>query len=124
MTTEQHLEKIVEKCRELLAIAEKRTPGKWENSEVNALIYKNEWVIGSMASYEFVDADLPIIPENETFANARYIAACAARAEAGWRATIAAIEALRPMFGKGHEFQQEAREAVYSILAAWPEEPL
>jgi len=33
MTTEEHLNKILEKCRAFLAIAKKRTPGKWRDTQ-------------------------------------------------------------------------------------------
>jgi hypothetical protein len=62
--------------------------------------------------------------------NAVFIAACAGAAEAGWRATIAAIEGLQPMLIAGHRCDStvcdtcNAANAIAAILVAWPEDSL
>jgi hypothetical protein len=98
MTTTEHLQLTKAECERLLAIAEKRTQGEW-----------------------FTDDNLDpalIAPED-----AAYIAACAGRAEAGWRATIAAIDFLsRPQSSFGHSRSELAM--IEPILAAWPIELL
>ena len=112
MTTEEHLDRIKSRCRELLALAEKRTPGKWqadpEEGVYNASIrcgVSEPWTGNCVAS---------VLKESD----AAFIAACAGSAEAGWKTTIAAIEILNGM-------SPQVRDAMESaILAAWPEELL
>jgi hypothetical protein len=103
MSRGKHLDRIVAKCRELLAIAEKRTPGKW-NAGGN------------------YDADY-VTTDDEAFCvfhrgDAAFIASCAGSAEAAWRVTIAAIEQCREIRSP------ETGEVLDAIVAAWPEELL
>ena len=93
MTTTEHLQKIKAKCLALLAIAEKRTQGKW--GVMNCL-----WIAKDEQDAEF-------------------IAACAGPAEAGWKATVAAIDFLLRTSSESN-FQAQA----ISIIAAWPSELL
>jgi hypothetical protein len=133
MNTEK-LQKIRAKCFELLAIAEKRTPGEWITKSHNV-------PIGETGDYEGVE-EVEVIGhresdpvlystwngDDEDAANNAFIASCAGPAEAGWRSTIAAIDVLR-----GHCLNpnDEGREclcsectAVNHIITAWPEELL
>jgi hypothetical protein len=102
MSRGKHLDKIVAKCRELLATAEKRTPGKW--------------TAGGRYDADYVDKgdDYPFCVLDSH--DAAYIAACAGLAEAGWRATIAAIESCREIRSP------ETGEVLDAICAAWTEE--
>jgi hypothetical protein len=135
MTQEEHLKKIVAKCRELLAGAEKRTPGKWIHD-------KSRGTIGDVAT-EDLDAIAQtqerisvqvasgrIGNNKQRDLNADFIANCAGPAEAGWRATIAAIE-LHRQWQDIHDtwdwdcgvvamFESQKK----AIIAAWPEELL
>ena len=79
MNTEQKLTKIREKCVELLAIAEKRTDGRWESFQ--------NWV-----TIRALDVAKTFTGNKEK--DAKFIASCAGPAEAGWKATIAAIDAV------------------------------
>jgi hypothetical protein len=122
MNTQEHLNRIKAKCQELLAIAEKRTVGKWhifegdhkypgiEADEVSIVIYglKND---GAGVRTGLNDAT--------------FIASCAGAAEAGWRATVAAIDLLEDAadIGTGH-YTPLAVEAAQKIIAAWPQELL
>ena len=138
MTQQEYLDRIAAKCRELLAIAEKRTPGEW--GRVDRTVFALTPYVGDS---EYFKRKLPdginrfscyVNRDNsqqsggagdvELTANAQFIAACAGPAEAGWRATIAAIEALtkiaKPAFG-GKFQQYEAQDAIDAIIAAWPE---
>ena len=100
MTTTEKLQKIKAECERLLALAEKRTPGKW-------------FPTGRTACYNANDAE--------------FIAACAGLAEAGWKATIAAIDDILPylqddyaadgFFRSGHKWLLNKR--AQPILAAW-----
>ena len=118
MNTTEKLTKIRAKCVELLAIAEKRTPGKWEEFGDTA-IYTKDWMIGNMTCYEYVDIDCPIIPKREQIANANFIASCAGPAEAGWEATIAAIDALIKERDSRAPFSEDAENGLRAIISAW-----
>ncbi len=109
MTPQEHLEKICTKCRELLAIAEKRTPGKWLLHDGDA----------------WDQAGVTIISSRDD-GTSSFIAACAGPAEAGWRATIAAIEGLQECYANAsrEEDCNRAYDALNQIIAAWPEELL
>lgn len=129
MTTEEHLNRIVAKCRELLAIAEKRTPGKWGIEQTK----NNNW-IGPMRkngdgkiSIIVCETDrdglrAECIKEND--ADALFVASCAGPAESGWRATIAAIESARILISEGGPEGNAGDFILNQIKAAWPEELL
>ena len=114
MTTQEHLNRIKAKCEELLAIAAKRTPGKWKNSD-------NE-VVHLFRGH----------PENHLLAtkednDAAFISACAGPAEAGWRATSSICnELIRILTTQPWESEafQWADHYAFEIIAAWPEELL
>jgi len=90
MNPTEHLQLIKAECERLLAIAEKR------------------WTRELISDVDFCA---------HTIADATYIAACAGRAVAGWRATIAAVDKLA--------FDQFGNAATIEIiLAAWPIELL
>jgi hypothetical protein len=59
-------------------------------------------------------------------ANSDFISSCAGPAEAGWRATVIAIDALEN--GTGSLWTEEtnsfAKSVIDSLIAAWPEEIL
>ena len=130
MTQQEHLAKIRARCVELLAIAEKRTPGKWKAVD-NA---NNHWgkveVEGPrVRCIGFTQADDVSFEQGiTTRADRDFIASCAGNFEASLRSTIAAIDCL--LFHKksnqgGWEGDYQAREkAIGSIIAAWPEELL
>lgn len=107
MTTDEHLDLILAKCRALLALAEKRTPGEWSKHPNIAI---NRWQI-TTGRYNCAE----VLTEG----NAGFIAACAESAEAGWRATIAAIEGLRNNGG-----WMNNDRVISIILTAWPESML
>ena len=137
MSPEEHLSRIAAKCRELLAIAEKRTQGEWNP-------YQNKWdeswsVSGSdpVAYFSYLrEEDHSTIPVENDENNAQFIANCAGPSEAGWRATISAIKSLTTIasYAEGgttvdSTFDEpraalEARFALQQIIAAWPEELL
>jgi hypothetical protein len=103
MNTQEHLQKIKAKCQKLLAIAEKRTQGQWSQDRL----------------YVDTDDNNDLIKVEGNINNAAFIASCARSAEAGWRATIAAIEFAESMPGY---IWPESLEAL--IIAAWPRELL
>ncbi len=134
MNTQERLSRIRARCVELLEIASKRTPGKWiavplSNSRCDVMKFSGGTLIkiirGNDGCASFREAATP---------DGVFIAACAGPAEAGWKATIAAIDWIKSM----EQLMQEAdplshqerrlRVAVClqreAILAAWPEETL
>lgn len=132
MTTEEHLKKIKAKCEELLASAEKRTPGKWsvfcspgerpgvESGDTNISV-----VIIGIEADENDDGGVRGRTKDEAFGNATFISSCAGPAEAGWRATIAAVDALARLSKFcSNGCDVAANDAINAIIAAWPEELL
>jgi len=120
MTTEEHLKRIRARCVELLALAEKRTQGEWQSKPLKY-------------GYHIIPAEIycdrgATQSEFEQFGNALFIASCAGPAEAGWKATIAAIDHCLSMQGIELAFdgpEMIATETLASaILAAWSEELL
>lgn len=150
MTREEHLNKIAAKCRELLAVAEKRSPGKWKNTKG-----KHGTIIRRATEKVGEPQDVCRVWNcSRLDGNATFIASCAEAAEAGWRATIAAIEqarqviacyeaarieglnerlcesqyepgTLRDLVERRLSYgETEAINLLDSIIAAWPEELL
>jgi hypothetical protein len=120
MTNTETLNAIADKCRANLALAEKRTPGEWKRAgelATHITCYRSR-NSGNMI------CDLPdTSPDCNQYApNAAFIAACAGAAEAGWRATIAAIEAVRRHSNESSPFtvaEHWTCEVSRAIIAAW-----
>jgi hypothetical protein len=111
ITITKHLQLIKAECERLLAIAEKRTPGEWT--------YKPHTIIEADDGFHLAWSNeyASSFGDNKHKSNAQFIAACAGRAEAGRRATIAAIDKLT--------FDQSGNAATIEIiLDAWPLELL
>lgn len=85
MTTQEKLQRIKSRCQELLAIAEKRTQGKWKARNFSVLLEESEY-LSVLNNWTFASED------------ASFIASCAGSAEAGWRATIAAINDWQSLY--------------------------
>jgi len=135
MTREEHLQRIVAKCRELLAIAQKRTPGKWHCPNTRTEVFMSDSRPVAMCWG----------PDASAHGNAAFIALCAGTAEAGCKATIVAIEGLDEqrkhiesisrflsLNGQYYNDLNPHREAMLrrekittdNLIAAWPEELL
>jgi len=117
MTTEQldHLRAIDAHLDALLALAAKRTPGEW----------------GARSGGEFLkninagDQVICTVAMRRGAANLPFIAACAGRAEAGWRATKAAIAAILEIYSDpGVVPDATCVRLAVATLAAWPRELL
>jgi len=141
-TTNTYLERIKTKCRELLAISRKRTPGAWriESKYVNSAAC----ISAGINSHGDGPADYPInsLSENKLLLNdADFIVSCANSAEAGWEATIAAINGLQILRAHHENIADSAPDAnprdffancalpifdiiINNIITAWPEEKL
>lgn len=138
MNQKEHLDRIVARCRELLAAAEERTPGRWEvcgathvwSPEAKSNVAtvseprgRNE-VKYEEVKYEEIKFGSP--NAHEAYSNATFIASCAGAAEAGWLATIVAIELIQQTMYReqGADYTPLSEEAAKQIIAAWPEELL
>jgi hypothetical protein len=126
ITTTEHLQLIKAECERLLAIAEKRTQGEWSvfygggktiAVDIGATPHGKRPNIVDWCGFDQND-----LPKKESLTNARFIAACAGRAEAGWEATIAAIDALESMAAIPMDIS--ILQLTKDILAAWPIELL
>lgn len=111
------LNKIRAKCVELLAIAEKRTPGEWKRPS----IYATHVVASASKNHGGQVCDFPdSSPEcNQHGPDANFIASCAGAAEAGWRSTIAAIDALDSAHMASTDGDDFAWDGLEAILQAW-----
>jgi hypothetical protein len=113
VTTAEKLQAIKDRCEALLETASKRTPGEWESSD-NVVCGK------SIDGYYLSTCDGQKTRVSEDLCNADFIASCAGPAEAGWRATIAAIESViadDEPYQAMYELVNE--EMIFKIIAAW-----
>ena len=123
MTPTEKLERIKLRCQQLLAIAEKRTKGKWAVCSPIPFVTGEEpkhSVHGPPSDFMYL----------QNVSDAQFIAACAGPAEAGWRATIAAIDdSIRQPVPEGwchpdNPVFCENTPLINKILSVWPEELL
>ncbi len=133
MTQTEHLKLIRARCVELLEIAEKRTAGEcWyfaDPTDSHTIVSENppsrESGIASVTSVPFGHPRF-----NECIYNATFIASCAGAAEAGWLATIAAIDAFSKLDGVTYGWDGDCGATCIadimadSITSAWPIELL
>lgn len=124
-TTEQtqYLSRIKARCLDLLALAEKRTPGKWFSDLERRplrIFQENAMLVATTRT-----------PDHTTLQdqqNADFIASCAGPAEAGWRSTIAAIDLhlIIIAFEERHGTRpnKDTLDSRLAIIAAWHEELL
>jgi hypothetical protein len=137
MSTHEHLQKIKVKCQELLAIAEKRTAGEWTVNRHPAEVRDST----SILSEDGQEICCGLKWHNDWMGNGLFIASCAGAAEAGWKSTIATIDALQDLanqcdyFSDGspdasprdkfaNELEGMIDYAINQIIAAWPQELL
>ena len=112
-----HLNRIRARCVELLEIAKKRTPGEWNGVESEG-DYFGDTLIGLGATYEGWQDDVA------------FVTSCAGAAEAGWRATIAAIDdsvwqpAPEGCCHPDNPWGVENTALIQQIIASWPLELL
>lgn len=120
MTSEQleHLHLLKKHLENLLATAEKRTPGEWGYYWGWDLVYSDSNGQRKMIA-DCVDREEPTEQVRDDMA---FIASCAGNAEAGWQSTLAAIDLLLEMERQGCSFSYFP--TAESILAEWPLESL
>ena len=109
----EHLKLIDAHLERLLAIAEKRTAGEWthqvSSSDPNRSLVNLRHSNGVVATFATRSGDL----------NLEFAASCAGNAEAGWKATRAAIEWFLKWDRASHY-----SDLVEPILATFPLESL
>jgi hypothetical protein len=110
MTQQEHLLLIRAKCVELLELAKRRTPGRWE--EGNGAVWHDCDNESQNEVCEFV-----------TKPNAAFIASAAGPFEAALASTVAAIDG-HLFSGACSEWCAEPPEYVTQIIASWPLELL
>jgi hypothetical protein len=128
MTTTEHLQLIKAECERLLAIAEKRTQGEWK---LRPPTKDDLPVFCCRANGEMTAAGAATRNESSE-SNATFIAACAGRAEAGWRATIGVIDSILPYWEDALTDSSMCKTGCFSewnlqaqpIILAWPIELL
>lgn len=126
-----HLKLIDAHLERLLAIAEKRTLGEWQQGdsrqEMNMdMVYRKPHAHGQAAGIPTFGRNSGLSREQDE-ADAAFIALCAGNAEAGWRATRAAIACLLVICdpASGADFTNYGGETFLpQILAAFPLETL
>jgi hypothetical protein len=120
-----HLRAIDAHLDTLLALSAKRSPGEWIHS--HNVIQSEEF-----AEY-LISCNSHHTTEIQDEANAAFIAACAGRAEAGWRSTHAIVKhalmviefhPTRPTLPVPLNELEESEDNAQRILAAWPLELL
>lgn len=115
----EHLKLIDAHLERLLAIAEKRTPGRW-------IIGAGRYLVGlDSDTVEIAEFSKDDDWEIEQRSNMKFIASCAGNAEAGWRATKAAIAGyMKAEPDDSWAVSLVASEVLEYILAAFPIESL
>lgn len=135
MTTTEHLDKILAKIDRLLEMAAERSHGPWEvRPKENSRDYLRVrgTILGGRFKIANVCQPIPFGQESSeddlTRANAAFISSCAGNAEAGWRATKAAIESLQQLYKTTRRYvidpESPAWLPMQAILSAWPVELL
>jgi hypothetical protein len=117
MTTTEKLNAVADKCRANLALAAKRTPGEWihdKSRESIGDVTTEDLDCIAQAQERTSEAGRGRAAQNiMRDKNAAYIAVCAGAAEAGWRTTLAAIDAL------ADTGEADAEVLAANIIRAW-----
>lgn len=126
----EHLKLIDAHLERLLDIASKRTPGEWEYSKgctgLSGIFPDQSTSTHAVAMFQLSRFDEKVTLPNAAN-NAAFIAAAAGNAEAGWRATRAAIACLLVICdpASGADYTDYGGEVfLCEILAAFPLESL
>ena len=115
MNTTEKLQAIRAYCVNALDIASKRTPGEWthevKSTDPNRTLVNLRHKNGVIATFATRAGHL----------NLEFAASCAGPAEAGWKATIAAIDLVEQTCRREHgsDYTPLAEAALKDIIAAW-----
>lgn len=121
-----HLRAIDEHLTALLAIAEKRTPGRWKAIDgIKTPVNCGEKHIAMVNYYKSGSKSVDVYGD-EHEANAAFIASCAGNAEAGWKYALKNLRTWQRAHDEAisKELKSLAAKQLESILAAWPLELL
>lgn len=110
MNTTEKLQAIRAKCVELLDIASKRTQGEW---------FKCNSSHTTRAPSIYIKPSFIRVAEADCSSDSAFIATCAGPAEAGWKSTIAAIDALEAAHVALLDGDDTAWNGIAAILTAW-----
>jgi hypothetical protein len=119
MTQTEHLQLIRARCVELLEIAEKRSLEYLAPRELNRRDYE---IDGARIGGGCIELD-GLQTHGLRCNDATFIASCAGAAEAGWRATVEAIDLASKETGDDVPYNTFDR-ILDSIISAWPIELL
>jgi hypothetical protein len=121
MTPDQleHLRKIDEHLEKLLSQAEKRTPGRWIR-ERYVIKQPSGRVCADVGPHHTPPNEYPPSCQRADDQNGDFIALCAGNAEAGWKATRAAIAMIGVLSEYDLNIGETVTEMIKSILAAFP----
>jgi hypothetical protein len=126
MTQQEHLNRIRARCVELLEIAKHRTPELW-NPSFDTTGFP---CVASVKDTRIATTDLSCSRFGVRQDDTTFIASCAGAAEAGWKATIAAIDTVTGLQKVPYGWDGDCGASAYadnladSIIAPWPEELL
>ena len=127
MTQQEHLNRIRARCVELLEIAKHRTPEVW-NPSFDTTGFP---CVASVKDTRIATTDLSCSRFGVRQDDTTFIAACAGAAEAGWKATIAAIDSLSGYASLTESDNPsvrliggDAQDAINAIITFWPIELL
>ena len=123
MTQQEHLNRIRARCVELLEIAKHRTPELW-NPSFDTTGFP---CVASVKDTRIATTDLSCSRFGVRQDDTTFIASCAGAAEAGWKATIVAIDSIfnPPSSQTTHNWIAiYEKETVERIIASWPAELL
>lgn len=121
-----HLNRIKTHLENLLANAEKRTPGEWF-SDISE--YSTAVILEHDLGRPIVTMNPIAVMDKNKGHDAAFIASCAGNAEAGWRSALAAITAAQRYIERSQSIGDHcgiecANGVINSILTAWPIEKL
>lgn len=124
MNNIERLTLIESHLRKLLAIAEKRTLGKWQMQEVAGGLYVSVGNPKTGEGYRLISG-VTKQSRYQSEENGSFIAACAGNAEAGWKSTLLQIEWLKDDLQSAEEdgdfdSVRALERRIDSILAAYP----
>ena len=123
MTQQEHLNRIRARCVELLEIAKHRTPELW-NPSFDTTGFP---CVASVKDTRIATTTLSCSRFGVRQDDTAFIASCAGAAEAGWKATIVAIDSIfnPPSSQTTHNWIAiYEKETVERIIASWPAELL
>lgn len=127
MNTQKKLNRIKEICTANLEIAAKRTPGEWKTGKTCTSIpavFPDGTAKGnsSLAMFGIYKPGEDIDELENQKNNSTFISSCAGPAEAGWKATVSAIEHILTTREETSTWEFLAKPLAKSIISAWEDQ--